>query len=104
MTISSLADANQLPEAIEKSILVLEELGEELPESYLESETKYHIEQTKAMLEQFTDQQLVEYKIMEDPSKLMAMKFYAKLQGFFIMMKPEAQPIVTLKVRWSLST
>jgi len=98
-TVSALAYASQLPESVNRSILVLSQLGEELPDSYSESDTKLYIEQTQAMLKGFTtDQELIEYRRMVDPNKIMAMKFYARLEISFHMTKVEAQPIVTMKI------
>jgi len=98
-TVSALAYASQLPESVNRSILVLSQLGEELPDSYSESGTKFYIEQTQVMLKGFTtDQELIEYKEMDDPKKIMAMKFYARLETSFQMIKVDAQPIVTMKM------
>lgn len=94
-----LAYASNLPESVERSIVVLREcLGEELPESLSETDLKFHIEQTKVMLQKFTDKDLIEYKVMGDPSKLMAMKFYARLELSFQMIRPALQPIATMKM------
>mmetsp|Transcript_4484 Transcript_4484/g.8609 ORF Transcript_4484/g.8609 Transcript_4484/m.8609 type:complete len:739 (-) Transcript_4484:970-3186(-) len=98
-TVSALAYASQLPESVTRSILVLSQLGEELLDFYSESDTKLYIEQTQSMLKIFTtDQELIQYKKMVDPNKIMAMKFYARLRLSFQMTKVEAQPIVTMKI------
>ncbi|KAL7528135.1 hypothetical protein ACHAXR_007195, partial [Thalassiosira sp. AJA248-18] len=96
--VSALASASELSESVNRSILVLSELGENLPESLSESQIKLQIEQTKRVLEGFSDQELMEYKLMDRPQKIMAMKFYARLESSFQMIKPAAQPIVTLKM------
>ena len=98
ITVTALAYASQLPESINRSILALSELGEELPESYSETEIKFCIEQTKVMLQGFSDEELLGYKIMDDPSKIMAMNFYARLETSFQMTKQMAQPVVTMKI------
>ena len=96
--VCALAYTSFLPESIERSLVVLQELGEELPESLAETDLKFHIDQTKVMLQGFTDQELIEYKVMEDSSKLIAMKFYAKLENSVQMTRPSLQPIVTMKM------
>ena len=98
-TVSALCYTSQLPEAVARCTLVLSELGEPLPEAYSESEIKLYVEHTISMLQGFTsDKDLVDYKLMDDPQKLMAMKFYARLELSFLMIKPDAQPIVTMKM------
>jgi len=98
-TVSALAYAFQIPLSVKSCMVALAELGEELPDSYSESDTKFYIEQTKIMLKGFaTDASLIEYKKMEDPSKMMVMKFYASLELSFQITKVEAQPIVTMKM------
>ena len=60
----AMAYSAQLPESVDRSISILSQLGEELPDSYTELEMKYHIEQTKMLLKGFTEQELIEYKRM----------------------------------------
>jgi hypothetical protein len=74
---------------------VLSQLGIDLPES-AESDFKTNIERTKILLKGFTDQDLIEYKIMTDPSKIMAMKFLARLELPLQYTTPVAAPIVTM--------
>jgi hypothetical protein len=63
-----------------------------------------YIEQTKSMLEGFTDTQLLEYDLMEDASKQYTMKFFSRLILSAQMIKPELQPIATIKmIQTSLS-
>lgn len=94
----ALAFASQLPESANRSVLVLAQLGEEMPESYSETEMKFHIEQTKILLQGYTEQELIDYRMCDDEAKIMAMKFYARLELTFQMIKPASQPIVTLKM------
>ena len=97
-TVCALAYASQIPKSVDSSISILAQLGEELPQSFSESDTKQIIEQTKVMLQGFTDDQLIEYKMMEDPAKKAAMKFFGKLEVSLKQIKPDLQPIVTLKM------
>ena len=96
--VCALAYTSNRPESINRSLVLLRELGKELPESLAETDLKFHIDQTKVMLQGFTDQELIEYKVMEDSSKLIAMKFYAKLENSVQMTRPYLQPIVTMKM------
>ena len=96
--VCALAYTSNISESIEKSLEVLRELGEELPESLAESELKFHIEQTKALLQGFTDQELTDYKVIDDSSSLMAMKFYERLVLSLQMTRPALHPVVTMKM------
>ena len=97
-SVTALVHSSQLSESVNKSISVLSQLGEELPESYSVSEMSSYVEQIKSMLEGFTDDQLIEYDLMEDTSKLFAMKFYALNMTSFQQIKPEMHPIIPLKM------
>ena len=83
------------PESVKMATSVLSQLGIDLPES-AESDFKTKIERTKILLKGFTDQDLIEYKIMTDPSKIMAMKFLARLELSLQYTRPVAAPIVTM--------
>ncbi|KAL7536597.1 hypothetical protein ACHAWF_005522, partial [Thalassiosira exigua] len=93
-----LAAENEIQKAVEKITLILSELGEELPEYFSDSMTKLSIELTRKTLHDFTDKELVEYKMMTDPSKVMAMKFLARLEILFQMTNPNLQPFVTIRM------
>ena len=98
-TVSALCYTSQLPEAVKRITLTLSELGESMPETHSESDVKLFVEQTDSILKEFsTDEDLIEHKLMEDPQTQMTMKFYARLETAFLMVKPEAQPIVTMKM------
>jgi hypothetical protein len=79
------------------AISVLSQLGIELTESS-ESDFKTNIERTKILLRGYIDQDLIEYKIMTDQSKLMAMKFFASLMLSLQYTRPASAPGVTLKI------
>jgi len=102
--VTALAYAKHLPEAIKKSVEVLCQLGEAPPESYTKSEMISHIEETKSMLDKVTEEELLEYKTMENHSKQMALKFYSRLILMFQMAKPgHASGCVLKMVELSLS-
>ena len=95
--VTAIAYSSQLPGSVAMAIRVLSQLGIELPESS-ESDFKTNIERTKVLLRGFTDQDLIDYKIMTDPSKIMAMKFLARLELSIQYIKPASAPGVTLKM------
>jgi predicted ATPase len=95
--VTALAYSSKLPESVEMAISVLSQLGIELPASS-ESEITTNIEQTKLTLQGFTDQELIDYKIMIDPSMIMAMKFLARLVITLYYTRPAGVPITTLKM------
>lgn len=98
--VCALAHSSNLSKSIQSSIAVLGKLGIELPdpECPTESETMINLEQTKSMLRGFIDQQLIERESMVDKSKLMAMKFLARLENSSQMLNPVLQPVVTMKM------
>jgi len=85
------------PESVKMATSVLSQLGIDLPEP-VESDFKTNIERTKILLKGFTDQDLLEYKRMTDPSKIMAMKFLARLELSLQYTRPVAAPIVTMNI------
>lgn len=98
-TVTALCYTSQLPKAVEIMTLTLSQLGESFPETYTESEVKLYVEKTDSMLRRFSsDNDLIEYKLMEDSQKEMAMKFYARLLIPIVMIKPDALPILTMKM------
>ncbi|KAL7551594.1 hypothetical protein ACHAWF_014787 [Thalassiosira exigua] len=89
---------NEPPKAIEHCITVLSRLDEQFRDSYAEDDIKLAMAETKAMTQGFTDQGLLEYRRMQDPSKIAAMKLLARLELLTQMARPSWQPIVTMKV------
>jgi len=97
-TVTALGYTSQLKESVKRSILILSQLGETIPESSSYSDVKFYMEQTNAMLKAYSNQALVEYKAMVDPKQIMAMKFYARLEIHLQMIKPALNSIVTMKM------
>ena len=95
--VTVLAYASHLPDSVKRTLAVLSKLGEELP-SYTYDELKVQIEQTHTKLRDYSDRDLIEYRIMDDSKYIMVMKFLARLELSFQMLKPAAQPIVTLRM------
>jgi len=98
ITVSALARI-ETHQAVEKAISVLSHLGEVFSESHSEpGNIRLLIEQTKFMLSEYTDERLLNHKSMEDPSKIMAMKFLAKLELWTAVTKSSWQPLITMKM------
>lgn len=68
---------------MEKSISVLSLLEVDLLESSLKSDLEFQLEQMKLMLSNLSEEDLLNDKIMTDPSKIMAIKFLLNLIGNF---------------------
>mmetsp|Transcript_14036 Transcript_14036/g.29534 ORF Transcript_14036/g.29534 Transcript_14036/m.29534 type:complete len:830 (+) Transcript_14036:1-2490(+) len=98
ITVSALSFAAKLPESIEKGTWILSQLGEDIPVSSLDSDIQMHVVQTRLMLNQFQDSDLLNYEVMTDRSKMMAMRFLAMLETSFMMAKPSSQAFVTIKM------
>ncbi len=95
--VTALTYASKLPESVEMAIGVLSQLGIKLPVSS-ESDITTNIEQTKLTLQRFADQELIDYKVMIDPSMIMAMKFLARLEITLYYTRPAGVPIISLKM------
>jgi hypothetical protein len=95
--VTALAYASKLPESVDMAISVLSQLGIELP-VLSEAEITTCVEQTKLLLQGLTDQELIDYKLMIDPSMIMAMKFLARLITALYYTMPAGIPIITLKM------
>ena len=104
--VHALTSASQLNDAIDKGMVVLAQLGEALPDADNVSDTNANIllEETKKMLRDVTDEELLNYHEMDDTSKIMAMKILARLEHPIQLARPNFQPFATLKmVNLSLS-
>jgi len=97
VTVSGLAKCEPR-EAANKAISVLSNLGEHFSDSYSEADICMQVEKTKVMLQQYTAQEIINHKQMVHPSKIMAMKFLARLELLILLTQPSWQPAVTLKM------
>ena len=95
----TLIKASEFEESGNLALSVLAQLGEEIPEeSCSQTDMINQIEETKAMLEGYTDEELLNYMPLVDHHKVMAMKFYGRCEVIFHMIKPWVLPIITLKM------
>ncbi|KAL7456012.1 hypothetical protein ACHAWC_007538 [Mediolabrus comicus] len=84
----------RLPEAISKSLAILSKLGITLEETTVEQ----CLQETKDMLLQRTDDEILNTKRMTDSTMITAMKFLGKLEVCLTQAKPAAVPFVTKKI------
>ncbi|KAL7464104.1 hypothetical protein ACHAXS_004440, partial [Conticribra weissflogii] len=96
--VSALCDASSLDEAIEKGVWVLSMLGEDLFQPSSRSETLSLIEKTRCLVQSYPEEILLNYNLMTDASKIMAMKFLSRLEISLVMGRRGVIPIVTSKM------
>ena len=58
----------------------------------------FQLSQTKVLLSKFNEDDLLGYRQMDDPLKLMAMKFYIRLQMMTQQIRPALQPVCTMNM------
>jgi len=95
--VSALCDASSLDEA-EKGVWVLSMLGEDLFQPSSRSETLALIEKTRCLVQGYPEDLLLNYNLMTDSSKIMAMKFLSRLEISLVMGRRGVIPIVTSKM------
>ncbi|KAL7437496.1 hypothetical protein ACHAXM_005669 [Skeletonema potamos] len=91
--IRALFDASCLEEALTKVLYVLNKVGVVLSEDLMTL-----LPNTKSMLAQYSDEQLLSRPVMTDRTKLMAMKFLSIAQLCLFHTNPKSQPKATLQV------
>jgi predicted ATPase len=92
----AMAFSSKLPEAIEKVIDILAQLGIDL-RGY-DSSIEACLQETKDFLSGHTDDDILNTGRMIDPTKIMAMKFLGKLEMGSTQIMPESVPAVTQKI------
>ncbi|KAL7461781.1 hypothetical protein ACHAXS_002187, partial [Conticribra weissflogii] len=96
--VSALCDACLLNEAIAKAIWVLSMLGEDLHHSSSRDTTLILVDDTKKMMIEVSDDALLNYSLMTESSKIMAMKFLSRLEVPLFMTNSDFFPIVVLQM------
>jgi predicted ATPase len=91
LTTCALASSSNLPEAVEKGVEILSLLGIQLPQTTTES----CIKETKYLLSNYSDDDILSTRQMTDPSMIMAMKFLGKLERGMTQIMPKSVPSVT---------
>ena len=99
ITINLLTWSGNVPEAVKLINRTLSSLGEELPQRITPSVIKLHLDNTKAQLAGLSDDTLLSYPTMENPSKILAMELLVKLfRSLTIIGERSAMPIIPLKM------
>ncbi|KAL7465066.1 hypothetical protein ACHAXS_006557 [Conticribra weissflogii] len=98
LSISSLCHASLLEEAFSKGVQVLSILGEELSLTLSYEEKIGLVKETASLLSSLSDDELLNYRIMSDPTKIMAMKFLWRLEMSLLLGKPSFMPLITVKM------
>ncbi|KAL3787692.1 hypothetical protein HJC23_012118 [Cyclotella cryptica] len=76
----------------------IKKLGEELPRSFSDDCTEDRIKTTHTMLDEISVTKLLNYRMMTDKKKMMAMKFLHRLASVTHQVHPNLLPVVTLKM------
>jgi len=97
-SVSSLFDASLMNEAIDKGFWVLSMLGINLPRPSSTDEILSLIEETRSTLRGLSDGALLNYKLMTDSTKIMAMKFLSRIEMSLVMTSCDFTPIVMLQM------
>eukprot|EP00985_Skeletonema_marinoi_P006146 scaffold2669_cov115-Skeletonema_marinoi.AAC.1 len=96
--ICSLLNSSCLGDALTKGLYVLNELG-----IVLSGDLEALLMETKSMLAEYSDEQLLSLPVMTDRTKLMAMKILSRTQTCLLHTNPKSQPKATLHmVQYSL--
>eukprot|EP00986_Skeletonema_menzelii_P013040 scaffold7396_cov127-Skeletonema_menzelii.AAC.3 len=94
----SLLTASHVGEALTKGLFVLKELG-----IVLSGDLEALLMETKSMLAEYTDEQLLSLPVMTDRTQLMTMKFLSRTQTCLFQINPKSQPKAFLQmVQYSL--
>mmetsp|Transcript_3578 Transcript_3578/g.6913 ORF Transcript_3578/g.6913 Transcript_3578/m.6913 type:complete len:822 (+) Transcript_3578:71-2536(+) len=98
ISVRILMHRSDMSAAIACGIEVLSKLGEDFPKEVTPDVAIHFIEETNEMLDDMTNEKLIDHKAMSDSNKIMAMNFLTRLFEAFFMIRPSDQPIVVLKM------
>lgn len=97
-TLMSALIHSRILESVEFGFRELSQLGVEIPCSISREVTRTLIMETKSMLDGISDDTLLNYHLLSDYKKVMAIKFLAKLEGSVNQTNPSLQPFITMKI------
>eukprot|EP00804_Cyclotella_cryptica_P002686 CCRYP_009601-RA/>CCRYP_009601-RA protein AED:0.04 eAED:0.04 QI:400/1/1/1/0.8/0.66/6/302/1357 len=89
---------SRISESVEFGFKELSRLGVDIPSSVSRENTLKLILETKSMLDEISDDTLLNYRVLSDYKEVMAIKFLAKLEGSINQVNPSLQPLVTIKI------
>ena len=84
--------------ALQHGLLIVSKLGEEIPSPSSKEALDVQVKQTLAMIKGLSEEHLMDYKIMTDPTKLLVMRLLARLQSIAYFIKPAMNTSITLKM------
>ncbi|KAL3781862.1 hypothetical protein HJC23_005402 [Cyclotella cryptica] len=97
-SMSTLGYASRISDSVEMGLDIMKKLGEELPRSFSDNCTEDRIKTTHTMLDEISVTKLLNYRMMTDKKKMMAMKFLCRLASVTHQVHPNLLPVVTLKM------
>eukprot|EP00804_Cyclotella_cryptica_P029852 CCRYP_010780-RC/>CCRYP_010780-RC protein AED:0.08 eAED:0.08 QI:0/0.8/0.66/1/0.8/0.66/6/45/1317 len=89
---------SRISDSLEFGFKELSRLGVDIPSSVSRDDTLKLITETKSMLDGFTDDTLLNYHVLSDYKKVMAIKFLAKLENSINQANPSLLPFITIKI------
>jgi predicted ATPase len=95
---SSLAYTSRVGEALEKGLSIVSRLGVDVPSNPSSKELSEHIQQTQSMIRGKSEDDLLNYRLMNDTKMVSAMKFLAALQSISFLVKPDIHHILIMKM------
>jgi hypothetical protein len=95
---SSLAYTSKVGEALEKGLSIVSRLGVDVPSNPSSKELSEHIQQTQSMIRGKSEDDLLNYRLMNDTKMVSAMKFLAALQSISFLVKPDIHHILIMKM------
>jgi hypothetical protein len=90
-SMSTLGYASKISDSIAMGLSILAKLGEDLPRELSDTEVSIKADSTKSMLDELSVVDLLNYRMMMDTKKLMAMKFLRRLEHVIQQVKPNLQ-------------
>jgi predicted ATPase len=91
---TSLVTESKIPAALEYGLAILTQLNEPIRSDCLAREISY----TNSLIKGMSEADFLNHKLMEDKTKLITMKYIAKLELLSFMVRPELHPFITMKL------
>ena len=96
--VSMLAFSSKVTHAVELILKIISKLGEDIPNNPSQEYYMQEMQQTQAMVDGMSEEELLNYKMMSDPIKLHAMKFLGRLQIIAWMVSSPIHHLVILRM------
>eukprot|EP00804_Cyclotella_cryptica_P025420 CCRYP_017200-RA/>CCRYP_017200-RA protein AED:0.17 eAED:0.17 QI:0/0.83/0.57/1/0.83/0.71/7/325/1615 len=89
---------SSISDAVEMGLEIMSKLGEELPRSLSSDYIELQIKTRQSMLDEMSVMDLLNYRMMTDKKKIMAMKFLRRLWVVIQQVHPNLMPLIPLKM------